>query len=48
MQPAMAAQELIRHRGTQFDPRLVDAFIKGLIQQRRIRPEDLKQKAETA
>jgi response regulator RpfG family c-di-GMP phosphodiesterase/signal transduction histidine kinase len=48
MEPAAAAQELIRHRGTQFDPKLVDAFIKGLIGQRWIRPEDLQQKTGTA
>jgi HD-GYP domain-containing protein (c-di-GMP phosphodiesterase class II) len=48
MQPAEAAQELILHRGTQFDPRLVDAFIKGLIDQKRIRLEDLQQQAGIA
>jgi putative two-component system response regulator len=48
MEPAAAAQELIRNRGTQFDPRLVDAFIQGLIRLRLVKPEDLQQKAETA
>jgi HD-GYP domain-containing protein (c-di-GMP phosphodiesterase class II) len=46
--PADAAQELIRNRGTQFDPRLVDAFIQGLIRLRLVKPEELQQKAETA
>ena len=48
MEPAAAAQELIRNRGTQFDPKLVDVFIQGLIRLRLIKPEDLQQKAETA
>jgi response regulator RpfG family c-di-GMP phosphodiesterase/signal transduction histidine kinase len=48
MEPAAAAQELIRNRGTQFDPKLVDAFIQGLIRLRLVKPEDLQQKAETA
>jgi response regulator RpfG family c-di-GMP phosphodiesterase/nitrogen-specific signal transduction histidine kinase len=40
--PAVAAQELIRNRGTQFDPRLVDAFIQGLARTGLIKPEDLQ------
>ena len=48
MEPAAAAQELIRNRGTQFDPKLVDVFIQGLIRLRLVKPEDLQQKAETA
>jgi response regulator RpfG family c-di-GMP phosphodiesterase/signal transduction histidine kinase len=48
MEPAAAAQELIRNRGTQFDPRLVDAFIQGLIRLRMVKPEDLQQQAEKA
>ena len=37
-----AALELLRHRGTQFDPKLVDAFIQGLLKLRVITPEDMK------
>jgi response regulator RpfG family c-di-GMP phosphodiesterase/signal transduction histidine kinase len=37
-----AALELVRHRGTQFDPKLVDAFIQGLLKLRVITPEDMK------
>jgi putative two-component system response regulator len=48
MEPSAAAQELIRNRGTQFDPKLVDAFIQGLTRLRLVKPEDLQQKAETA
>jgi putative two-component system response regulator len=48
MDPPVAAQELLRNRGTQFDPRLVDAFIQGLIRMRVIKPEDLQQKSEKA
>ena len=48
MEPATAAQELIRNRGTQFDPRLVDAFIQGLVRMRLVKPEDLQPKGETA
>jgi response regulator RpfG family c-di-GMP phosphodiesterase/anti-sigma regulatory factor (Ser/Thr protein kinase) len=47
MQPAAAAQELIRYRGTQFDPKLVDAFIKGLIDQKWIQPGDLQLRTGT-
>jgi response regulator RpfG family c-di-GMP phosphodiesterase/signal transduction histidine kinase len=48
MKPAEAAQELIRNRGTQFDPRLVDAFIQGLIRLHLVKREDLQQQAEKA
>ncbi len=48
MEPAAAAAELIRHRGTQFDPRLVDAFISGLIRLRMVKPEELQQIADIA
>jgi response regulator RpfG family c-di-GMP phosphodiesterase/signal transduction histidine kinase len=45
---AVAARELILHRGTQFDPKLVDAFIQCLIRLRLIRPEELHQNSEVA
>jgi HD-GYP domain-containing protein (c-di-GMP phosphodiesterase class II) len=48
MQPAAAAQELIRNRGTQFDPRLVDAFIQGLIRLQLVQPGELQQRSEIA
>jgi putative nucleotidyltransferase with HDIG domain len=48
MEPAAAARELIRNRGTQFDPKLVDAFVQGLIRLRVVSPEDLQQKADIA
>ena len=48
MDPADAAQELIRKRGTQFDPRLVDAFVQGLVRLRLVKLEDLQQKADIA
>ena len=48
MEPAAAAHELFRNRGTQFDPRLVDAFIQGLVRLRMVKPEDLQQKVNIA
>jgi response regulator RpfG family c-di-GMP phosphodiesterase/anti-sigma regulatory factor (Ser/Thr protein kinase) len=39
--PLVAAKELIRNRGTQFDAKMVDAFIQGLIQLRIINKTDL-------
>jgi putative two-component system response regulator len=48
MEPTAAVQELIRGRGTQFDPKLVDVFVQGLMRLRLVRPEDLQQKADIA
>jgi HD-GYP domain-containing protein (c-di-GMP phosphodiesterase class II) len=39
--PIVAVKELIRNRGTQFDPKLVDVFIQGLVQLRIINKNDL-------
>jgi putative two-component system response regulator len=47
LDPAVAAVELIRNRGTQFDPRLVDAFIQGMTRLGVIKPENLLYKPNT-
>jgi putative two-component system response regulator len=41
LSPVTAARELLRHSGSQFDPRLVKAFIDGLLKKGEIRESDL-------
>ena len=41
LSPVTAARELLRHSGSQFDPRLVKAFIDGLLKKGEIRQSDL-------
>ncbi len=42
-----AVAELLAHRGTQFDPEIVDAFVRGLIRRRVIEESDARLDPET-
>ncbi len=41
----VAVGELIKHRGRQFDPTVVDAFVTGMVRRGQITPEDLPAEA---
>ncbi len=47
LSPVTAAQELLKHSGHQFDPKLVKAFLDGLLKKGKVTESDL-QAAETA
>ncbi|MBN1837236.1 MAG: response regulator [Spirochaetales bacterium] len=40
LEPQQALEELLRHRGTQFDPEVVDHFIQGLTRKGIVKPEE--------
>jgi response regulator RpfG family c-di-GMP phosphodiesterase len=42
LSPATAVRELLKHSGSQFDPRLVKAFVDGLLKEGKIKKSDLK------
>jgi HD-GYP domain-containing protein (c-di-GMP phosphodiesterase class II) len=42
LSPATAARELLKNSGSQFDPKLVKAFIDGLLKKGEIRKSDLQ------
>ncbi len=42
--PMEAYQEILNHRGTQFDKNVVDAFVKGLKKTKMYRPQEVEEK----
>ncbi len=42
MAPSAAVGELLKHSGTQFDPKLVEAFVRGLMTKKAVTQEDLQ------
>ncbi|MFP4425936.1 MAG: HD domain-containing phosphohydrolase [Spirochaetaceae bacterium] len=43
---AVAVTELVKHKGSQFDPAVVDAFVRGMLRRGKLAPEELPAEAQ--